>query len=103
MNTNYYHYNNFKLSNNNDTNELERVYLTAEPLIQRETLNVDGNITSIEYFLDEELTDIAVKEERTYEKDLEGKITCKRTKIEYYDTEGVVAWSKNLCKHYSQV
>jgi hypothetical protein len=102
-NTNYYHYHNFKLSDYNDTNALERIYLTAEPLIQRETLDVDGNIASIEYFIDEDLTDLAVIETRTYEKDETGFICCKRTKIDYYDTTGEIGWSKELTKHYTKL
>jgi len=103
MNLIYHHTYNFKLSNHNNTFELERIYLTAEPLIQKETLNADGQIASIEYFLDEELTDLAVAETRSYEKDETGFITCKRTKIDYYDVTGAIGWSKELTKHYSKI
>jgi hypothetical protein len=98
--TNYYHYNNFKLTNYNDTNELVRVYLTAEPLIQRETVNEDGRIISIEYFSDEELTDLVVSETREYTKDETGFITCKMTKIDYYCVDDSIGWTKTLTKHY---
>jgi hypothetical protein len=102
LDTNYYHIVDFKLTRTNDTNELVRVYLTAEPLIQRETLNVDGHIISIEYFSDEELTDLVVSETREYTKDETGFITCKRTKIEYYCVDDSIGWTKELCKYYTK-
>lgn len=95
----YYHHCHFRLTLDNNATEAERIFLPGLPLVTKEYRDKDNQITRIDYFLDEALTELAVVEERTLCLE-EGRVCCRKTKFSYFDITGAVAWKKSTTKHF---
>ncbi|RDC65066.1 hypothetical protein [Adhaeribacter pallidiroseus] len=98
----HYHSSNFRLTGANNATEVETVFLQGLPLITKEYREAANQIVRMDYFLDEALTELAVREERILCLE-EGRVCCRKTKFSYFDTAGALAWEKSTTKHFEYV